>query len=206
MALLSGDGWLFLLRWFHFLAGITWIGLLYFFNFVNVPGMKVLDPSARPFVVTTILPRALAWFRHAAWVTVLAGLVLMGTLYWSQGRFLGDDGARTIHVGMLLGLIMLFNVWVLIWPNQKKVIAATAAKQAPEPSWARTALYASRTNVILSSPMLAFMAGAGHFPLGWAGIIVVGLVAAAIAALLVFYVHKAWLFAPKPAAPTPRPT
>lgn len=189
---------LFIARWIHFVAGITWIGLLYFFNLVNTPWMKVLDASARPHVVPTLLPRALAWFRHSAWVTVLAGLVLIYGLYWGNGDVLTTKSARTISVGMLLGLIMLFNVWVLIWPNQKKVIAAAVAKQTPNPQWGKTALYASRTNFILSFPMLAFMAGSGHFPLDWAGIVVFGVIAAGIAAAVVFYVQKAWIFAPKP--------
>jgi len=189
---------LFITRWIHFVAGITWIGLLYFFNLVNTPWMKVLDASARPHVVPTLLPRALAWFRHSAWVTVLAGLVLIYGTYWTRGDVLSSNSAKTIFVGMLLGLIMLFNVWVLIWPNQKKVIAAAVAKQTADPMWARTALYASRANFILSFPMLAFMAGASHFPQDWAGIVIYGLIGAVIAAAIVFYVQKAWLFAPRP--------
>ncbi len=189
---------LFIVRWIHFVAGITWIGLLYFFNLVNTPWMKVLDASARPHVVPTLLPRALAWFRHSAWVTVLAGLVLIYGIYWTRGDVLSSNSAKTIFVGMLLGLIMLFNVWVLIWPNQKKVIAAAVAKQTADPSWGRTALYASRANFILSFPMLAFMAGASHFPQDWAGIVIYGLIGAVIAAAIVFYVQKAWIFAPRP--------
>ncbi len=189
---------LFIVRWIHFVAGITWIGLLYFFNLVNTPWMKVLDASARPHVVPTLLPRALAWFRHSAWVTVLAGLVLIYGIYWTRGDVLSSNSAKTIFVGMLLGLIMLFNVWVLIWPNQKKVIAAAVAKQTADPKWARAALYASRANFILSFPMLAFMAGASHFPQDWAGIVIYGLIGAVIAAAIVFYVQKAWIFAPRP--------
>jgi uncharacterized membrane protein len=196
---------LFIARWIHFVAGITWIGLLYFFNLVNTPWMKVLDASARPHVVPTLLPRALAWFRHSAWVTVLAGFVLIYVRYWRHGDVLDSNSAKTIFVGMLLGLIMLFNVWGLIWPNQKKVIAASVAKQTPDPQWARTALYASRANYILSFPMLAFMAGASHFPQDWGGIVIYGLLAAVIAAAIVFYVQKAWIFAPKPAVVAAKP-
>ncbi len=189
----------YIARWIHFVAGITWIGLLYFFNLVQTPWMKVLDASARPYVVPTLFPRALAWFRHAAWVTVLFGFVLIYVKYWQNGDVFNTNSAKTIFVGMVLGVLMLINVWGLIWPNQKKVIAAAVAKQAPDPSWGRTALYASRANYIMSFPMLAFMAGASHFPQDWAGILIYGLVAAAIAAALVFYVQKAWIFAPKPA-------
>ena len=192
------DPVLFLLRWVHFLAGIIWIGLLYFLNLVNVPSMRVLEASARPFVVTTILPRVLAWFRHTAWVTVLAGLLILYLKYWAKGSFSGND-ANTIHAGTILGLIMLFNVWMLIWPNQRKIIAATAAKETPEPAWARVALYASRTNFTLSFPMLAYMAGAAHFPMTVVQILVVGVVLAVAGALTVFYVQKAWIFAAKPA-------
>lgn len=199
------DPILYVLRWIHFVACITWIGLLYFFNFVNVPSMKVIDAAARPAVVTTLLPRALAWFRHGAWVTVLAGLVIIYLKYWANGDIVSSNNAKTILTGSVLGVIMLLNVWGIIWPNQKRIIDATAAKQTPDPIWARNALYASRTNVILSFPMLAFMAGASHFPQDWAGIVLTGLITAAIAGVIVFYVQKAWLFAPRPTAPAPKP-
>jgi uncharacterized membrane protein len=181
-----------LFRWFHFVAGIIWIGLLYFLNFVNVPTMRpgVLDPAARPAVITTQLPRTLAWFRHAAWITVLAGFLLLWVKYWQYGRFMGDPGAQTIHAGMLLGLIMVFNVWFLIWPNQKKIIEATRAGQAPDPSWGRIALYASRTNVTLSWPMLFYMASASHGPFGPEGIVIIGIILGALAFAFLMTVQK----------------
>jgi len=181
---------LIIVRWIHFVAGIIWIGLLYFFNLVNVPSMKVIDAAARPAVVTTLLPRALAWFRHSAWVTVLAGLVLIYQLYWQKGDIVTSNSAKTIFSGMILGLIMLINVWGLIWPNQKKIIAATAKGEKPDPQWGKTALLASRTNFILSFPMLFFMGGSSHFPMDWGGIIIVGGIAAAIAAAIVLRVQK----------------
>ncbi len=177
-------------RWVHFVAGITWIGLLYFFNLVNVPTVKALDPAARPAYVTTLLPRALAWFRHSAWVTVLAGAVLIYLRYWQRGDIVGSDAAKTIFSGMVLGVIMLINVWGLIWPNQRKVIAATARGEKPDPQWGRTALMASRTNFILSFPMLLFMGGSSHYPLGWGQIVVTAVVAGAIAAWLVLRVQR----------------
>jgi uncharacterized membrane protein len=179
-----------LFRWLHFLAGITWIGLLYFLNMVNVPTMRVLDAAARPHVVTTQLPRTLAWFRHGAWATVLAGLILIWYKYWQFGRVFSDPPAITITIGGLLGIIMMINVWGLIWPNQKKIIEATRAGQAPDPAWGRVALYASRTNFTLSFPMLLFMGGASHFAMGWDGIIITGLIAALIGYLVVFTVQK----------------
>lgn len=195
----TADPVLYIGRWIHIVAGIIWIGLLYFFNLVNAPSMRVIDASARPHVTTTLLPRALAWFRHSAWVTVLAGLVVIYLKYWQFGDFGASTGGRTILIGGILGIIMLINVWAFIWPNQKKVIEATGAGQTSDPSWARTALYFSRANFILSFPMLAFMAGASHYPLDWVGIIILGLILAAIAAAIVFYVQKGWIFAPRPA-------
>jgi uncharacterized membrane protein len=181
---------LFLFRWIHFVAGITWIGLLYFFNFVNTPFQRVLDPSARPLVIPTLMPRALAWFRHAAWVTVLAGLVLIYMSYWRYGNVIETDNAKTIFTGMILGLIMVFNVWFIIWPNQKRIIEAVKAGQPADPAWGRRATYASRTNVILSWPMLLFMAGASHYPMDWVPIIVLGVIFAALSAVLLFTVQK----------------
>ena len=183
---------LIVVRWIHFVAGITWIGLLYFFNFVNVRSMAVIDASARPHVVTTLLPRALAWFRHSAWVTVLAGLILTYGLYWSSGNFVETDGAKTILSGTVLGLIMLFNVWVFIWPNQRRVIEATRKGEKADPAWGRRALYASRTNFTLSFPLLFFMAGSSHYPLDWGAIVVVGILLAAVGLGTVLSVQKWW--------------
>ncbi len=183
---------LIVVRWIHFLAGITWIGLLYWFNLVNVPFMKAVDASARPMVIPTLLPRALAWFRHSAWVTVLAGLLLIYGLYWQRGDIFDSASARTIFSGMVLGLIMLFNVWMIIWPNQRRVIGAVRNGQTPDPAWGRQALYASRTNFTLSFPMLLFMGSATHYPMDWAQLIVVGVVAGGIGLGVVMSVHKYW--------------
>lgn len=180
----------FFVRWVHFAAGITWIGLLYFFNLVSVPTMKVLDVAARPAYVTTLLPRALRWFRHSAWVTVLAGFVLIYLRYWQRGDFVTSDGAKTIFSGMVLGLVMLVNVWVYIWPNQRRVFTATAKGEKPDPQWGRTALIFSRTNFALSFPMLLFMAGSSHFPMDWGQIVVTAIVAAAIALVIVLRVQR----------------
>jgi len=179
-------------RWVHFVAGITWLGLLYFFNFVNVRTVATIDASARPHLVTTLLPRALAWFRHSAWVTVLAGLVLIYGLYWQRGDFIDSFGARTIFTGMLPGLAMLAHVWFAIWPNQRRVIAATRAAQTLDAAWRRRSLYASRANFTMSFPMLFFMAGSSHYALDWPGIIVIGLVLAALGLGTVLTVQKWW--------------
>jgi uncharacterized membrane protein len=179
-------------RWIHFVAGITWIGILYWFNLVNVRTMATIDATARPHVVTTLLPRALFWFRHSAWVTVLAGLILIYGLYWSHGDIVDSNGARTVFVGMLLGIAMLGNVWGVIYPNQKKVIAATRAATPVDPAWGRWTLYASRANVTMSFPMLFFMASSSHNPMDWAGIGLALVILAPLGFLSVYTVQKWW--------------
>jgi uncharacterized membrane protein len=180
------------LRWVHFAAGITWIGLLYWFNLINVPFQKVLDPSVKGQVNPPLFTRALAWFRWSAVVTVVAGLLLIYGLYWQDGNLFGSNTEITIFAGGLLGLVMLFNVWVFIWPNQKRVLAAMSAGETPDPAWLRNTLYASRTNFVLSFPMLFFMAGSSHYPLDWTGVLVVGVVLAALGAGVVLTVQKYW--------------
>ncbi|MBI2323950.1 MAG: urate hydroxylase PuuD [Chloroflexi bacterium] len=179
-------------RWVHFVAGITWIGLLYWFNFINVRTMATIDATARPHVVTTLLPRALAWFRHSAWVTVLAGFVLIYGTYWANGNVFGTAGARTIFFGMTLGVIMLLNVWGIIWPNQKRIIATARAGGKADPIWGRNALYASRTNFALSFPMLFFMAGASHAELSDQALGIAFIVLAGLGFATVMAVQKWW--------------
>jgi uncharacterized membrane protein len=152
------------MRWVHFLAGITWIGLLYFFNLINAAFMKSLDGPTKNIVIPKLMPAALNWFRHGATVTVLAGIVLYFYLYAK-----GGTGAIALGIGGLLGIIMMANVHAIILPNQKKIIAAVsaAAKGTPAPAemaqWGRTALLASRVNFLLSIPMLFFMGAGSHF-------------------------------------------
>ena len=179
-------------RWIHFVAGITWIGLLYFFNFVNVRTMASIDATARPHLLTTLAPRALAWFRHSAWVTVLFGFILIYGLYWSSGDVFTTDSAKTIFAGMTLGVIMLLNVWAIIWPSQKRLIAAVRGGTAPDPKWARNTLYASRTNFALSFPMLFFMASSSHNPLSEAAIGLVFVLLFALGFAVVMTVQKWW--------------
>ena len=153
------------MRWIHFLAGITWIGLLYFFNLINAAFMKTLDGPTKNIVIPKLMPSALNWFRHGATVTVLAGIVLYFYLYSK-----GGTGAIALGIGGLLGIIMMANVHAVIWPNQKKIIAAVsqAAAGGPPPpaemaQWGKTALIASRINFLLSIPMLLFMGAGSHF-------------------------------------------
>ncbi|MDH5639757.1 MAG: urate hydroxylase PuuD [Nitrospira sp.] len=153
-----------ILRWIHFLAGITWIGLLYFFNLINASFLKSLDGPTKNIVIPKLMPMALKWFRHGATVTVLAGVLLYGHMYHR-----GGTGAVALAIGGLLGIIMMGNVHGIIWPNQKKIIAAvTAAAQGTPPppemaQWGRSALLASRVNFMLSIPMLFFMGAGSHF-------------------------------------------
>lgn len=151
-----------LARWIHFLAGITWIGLLYYFNFVQMAALKEASADGTAAGINKhIAPRALLWFRWSAVVTWLAGAALLGAHF--TDAFLLRNGFELIGIGAWLGTIMLFNVWVLIWPNQKKILGFVAADDHAKNRARRVAMLASRTNVMLSLPMLFFMAnGLSH--------------------------------------------
>ena len=160
-----------LVIWLHVAAGVTWIGLLYYFNFVQAPSIGEANADAEgpgPAAITKyVAPRALLWFRWAALVTWLSGalfLFLNGTLgdAFELGLRTGNPYATTIGIGAWLGTIMLFNVWILIWPNQKKVLGIVEATAEEKARGARIAFLASRTNTMLSIPMLMSMIGAGH--------------------------------------------
>jgi len=160
-----------LIIWLHVAAGVTWIGLLYYFNFIQAPSIGEANADAEgpgPAAITKyIAPRALLWFRWAALVTWLSGalfLFLNGTLgdAFELGLRTGNPYATTIGIGAWLGTIMLFNVWILIWPNQKKVLGIVEATAEEKAKGARIAFLASRTNTMLSIPMLMSMIGAGH--------------------------------------------
>ena len=159
-----------LARWIHIVAGVFWIGLLYYFNAVQVPALA--DAAADQGgpggagITKYVAPRALFWFRWAAVVTWLAGAWLLGprfvpafTLGLSAG---GDLYSLIIGIGAWLGTIMLLNVWVFIWPSQKKILGLTPATDAEKASARKVALYASRTNFVLSIPMLLCMGSATH--------------------------------------------
>ncbi len=161
--------------WLHVLAGITWIGLLYYFNFVQVPALgEAASDEGGPGgagISKYVAPRALAWFRWGALVTWLSGAAFL----LHKGQFLNafalglntdpvNQYALTIGVGAWLGTIMLFNVWVLIWPNQKKVLGMVEASADEVAKAKNTAFLASRSNTLMSIPMIMSMVGAGH---GW---------------------------------------
>ena len=145
-------------RWLHFLAGIMWIGLLYYFNFVQVPALKAAAADNTAAGITKhVAPRALFYFRWASLVTWLAGAALLGGQF--VNAFTLSKGMAGIGIGAWLGTIMLLNVWGLIWPNQKKILGIKPATDEEKNAARRIAFLASRTNVALSIPMLFFMAG-----------------------------------------------
>lgn len=145
-------------RWIHFLAGITWIGLLYYFNLVQMPALKDAAADGTAAGITKhVAPRALLWFRWAALVTWLAGAALLGPNFVPAFTLQPDFAG--IGIGAWLGTIMLFNVWGLIWPNQKKVLGIKPATDEEKAKARRVAMLASRTNMMLSLPLLFFMAG-----------------------------------------------
>ena len=148
-------------RWLHILAGVMWIGLLYYFNFVQVDALKAAAADNTGAGITKhVAPRALFYFRWAALVTWLAGATLLGSHFHEAFLFL-KPAYYPIGVGAWLGTIMLFNVWVLIWPNQKKILGMVAATDAEKAVARRTAFLASRTNTMLSLPLLFFMSASG---------------------------------------------
>ena len=144
------------MRWFHAIAGIAWIGLLYYFNFVQVPALKDAAADGTAGGITKhVAPLALLWFRWAALATWLAGAALLGGNF--SNAFLLQPGWEPIGIGSWLGTIMLFNVWGLIWPNQQKILGMKKATDDEKVKARRIALLASRTNTLLSIPMLLLM-------------------------------------------------
>ena len=170
MEIFTQHGGEFLSRWGHYLSGVTWIGLLYYFNFVQVPSFADFEAGARTDAVRKLVPRALWWFRWAAVLTVLTGISILGFQgYLGEGRYFKTLPGISISTGILLALVMFGNVWGVIWRNQKVVIAnaeGVAAGRPADPNAAaagRKGLLASRTNTLLSIPMLFFMAATSHF-------------------------------------------
>jgi uncharacterized membrane protein len=163
--------YMLLLRWAHFLAGITWIGHLYYFNFTQTPFFAEADPAVRSGAIQKLVPRALWWFRWGAMLTFLTGILvyLHKVIEMGNEAFYASSYGLSITLGGLLGTIMFLNVWLVIWPNQKVVIASTTqvargGQVIPESAQCgRRAALTSRTNLIFSIPMLFFMASAFHF-------------------------------------------
>jgi uncharacterized membrane protein len=165
--LLGGGGdypWPQFLRYLHIFAGILWIGLLYYFNFVQIPTMPSVPAELKPAVSKYIAPNALFWFRWAALATVILGLLVAETQQggYSARALMLKDGYKTIGIGMWLGIIMAANVWFVIWPNQKRALGIVPSEDAVKARSATTAMMASRINLILSIPMLYCMVGQTH--------------------------------------------
>ena len=146
-----------ILQWLHVFFGITWIGLLYYFNFVQIPTMPSVPAELKPGVSKYIAPKALFFFRWGAAFTVLTGLLLAWVQDYLAEALTFREPYQLIGTGMWLALIMAFNVWFIIWPNQKRALGLVEADDASKAKSARTAMLASRTNTLLSIPMLYAM-------------------------------------------------
>ena len=149
--------WTFFMRWLHVLSGVMWIGLLWYFNFVQTPSMPKIPDEQKPAVSKVIAPTALFWFRWAAMATIVTGLLLA----WMNGyigQALGLQKPFTaIGLGMWFGIVMWFNVWFIIWPNQKKALGMVTVPAEEKTKAARMAMLTSRFNTMLSVPMLYLM-------------------------------------------------
>ena len=157
--------WSWIARYTHVLVGIMWIGLLWYFNFVQIPNMAKIPDEQKPAISKVIAPSALFWFRWAAFATIVSGLILSylnGYLHDAMTLGIGSGGGKStaIGIGMWLGLIMAFNVWFVIWPNQKKALGMVETDPESKAKAAKTAMVFSRTNTLLSLPMLLSMVAA----------------------------------------------
>ena len=154
--------WSWLFRYLHVLAGIMWIGLLWYLNFVQIPSMPKIPDEQKPAIGKVIAPAVLFWFRWAALATIVTGLIvayLNGYVHQAMTLGIGSGGGKNtaIGIGMWLGLIMAFNVWFIIWPNQKKALGIVECIPEEKPKAAKTAMLTSRINTLLSLPMLLSM-------------------------------------------------
>ena len=161
--------WQTIFRYLHVVVGVMWIGLLWYFNFVQIPNMPNIPDEQKPAIGKVIAPAALFWFRWAALATVITGLITLALYYGHSGAInaliltipnFNDPRALTIGIGMWLALIMAYNVWMVIWPNQKRALGIVEAEPEVKAKSARTAMLFSRTNTMLSIPMLLAMVAA----------------------------------------------
>ena len=168
----SGDGFVFdkyffswLFRYLHVVSGIMWIGLLWYLNFVQIPSMPKLSDDQKPAITKVIAPAVLFWFRWAALATIVTGFIvayLNNYLHESMTLGIGNGGGKNtaIGIGMWLGIIMAYNVWFIIWPNQKKALGLVDASPEEKPLALKRAVMTSRINTLLSFPMLLTMVAA----------------------------------------------
>jgi len=157
--------WSWLFRYMHVIAGVMWIGLLWYFNFVQIPNMGKIPDEQKPAIGKVIAPAALFWFRWAAFATIITGLIvayLNGYIHQALALGIGSGGGKNtaIGIGMWLGIIMAFNVWFVIWPNQKRALGIVEVDPDLKAKSAKTAMLFSRTNTLLSLPMLLSMVAA----------------------------------------------
>jgi uncharacterized membrane protein len=157
--------WSWLFRYFHVISGVMWIGLLWYFNFVQIPNMPNIPDEQKPAIGKVIAPAALFWFRWAAFSTIITGLIvayLNGYVHQALMLGVGSGGGKNtaIGIGMWLGIIMAYNVWFVIWPNQKRALGIVECEPDLKAKSAKTAMLYSRTNTLLSLPMLLSMVAA----------------------------------------------
>jgi uncharacterized membrane protein len=177
---------MFLLRWGHFIFGIAWIGMLWYFNFVQGPFFAKAEAATKTEATKGLVPRALFYFRYGAMGTLITGLAIIfikfGQAGAAGGELFNSSWSATILTGAIMGFVMWFNVWFVIWPRQKKIIASANGEKVENlPAVARRAFLASRTNTLLSIPLLWFMGSASHLTVAvregkvgmWLGIVVV---------------------------------
>lgn len=152
----------FLFRWIHVMVGIMWVGLLWYFNFVQIPSMAKIPDEQKPAIAKVIAPTALFWFRWSALLTVVSGLVLAVLNGYAHQAFTLQPPFRAIGLGMWIALYMAFNVWFIIWPNQKRALGIVPAEPEVKAKSARLAMLVSRFNTMLSIPMLFLMVAQSH--------------------------------------------
>jgi uncharacterized membrane protein len=154
--------WTFLFRWLHVASGVMWIGLLWYFNFVQTPSMPKIPDEQKPAISKVIAPTALFWFRWAAMATIITGAILASMNGYILQALSLQKGVLAIGLGMWLGIIMWFNVWFIIWPNQKKALGIVQVSPEEKAAAAKRAGMASRINTMLSIPMLYCMVAQSH--------------------------------------------
>ena len=159
--------WLaFAFRWLHVMVGVMWIGLLWYFNFVQIPSMPKIPDEHKPAISKVIAPEALFWFRYSALLTVITGLIVAWLNGYGHDALMLGEGYQAIGLGMWLAIIMAINVWFIIWPNQKRALGIVDAEPDVKAKSAKVAMLTSRTNTLLSVPMLYLMVAQQNVGLG----------------------------------------
>ena len=159
--------WLaFAFRWLHVMVGVMWIGLLWYFNFVQIPSMPKISDEHKPAISKVIAPEALFWFRYSALLTVVTGLIVAWLNGYGHDALMLGEGYQAIGIGMWLAIVMAINVWFVIWPNQKRALGIVDSEPEVKAKSAKIAMLTSRTNTLLSVPMLYLMVAQQNVGLG----------------------------------------